>query len=460
MPTLFPSNPTLNQEYNGYKWNGEAWKIIDTSVERSQDATALALTHTDHNNITVSYDDATNKIIFTALPQLTQEEVQELVAPLFNHGNHELINVVYDDEANQMILEALIPPSKAIMSPNAPSSPVHGEFWFDTDEYRSGSTKALKVYNAFPPAYIGAYDNGYDYQPGDIVSYSGSFWIRVGEANTGYPPGTPYWSSYTFTPGWEYVSSDLSLSTTNTWTANNSFSRGVIIGLANAPTNPVEGQIYYNTVLGKLKVYDGLLWQDIQGSGGGGGLSLVPTDTTVPPSSFFIGLGAPPSGSVFEGDLWIDVDDDAGDTEFIHVGSEPPADYGSGTLWVDTDEPEMPLIYSDNEPPSYNAIEGDLWIDLDDSSGQSILSSTTPPAPSETEFWLDLTTEEGYLTYSDLFKNGAAQIQNFAALPNASTYPGMIAYVLAENSLYVATSGSWKKIYPTFDAEALGWMGF
>lgn len=437
---------------------------VDTAAlpnftEVAQDSVSSLFTHSDHSNITVSYDDANNKIVFTALPQLTQEQVQDYLAPLFTHGNNELINVVYDDEANQMILEAVIPPSRAIMSASAPTSPAHGEFWFDTDEFRSGSTKALKVYNAFPPAYLGAYDNGYDYQPGDIVSYNGAFYIRVGEANTGYPPGTSYWSAYTFTPGWEYVSSDLSLSTTNTWTASNTFTKGVVIGLAAAPTNPVEGQIYYNTVLDKLKVWDGLLWQDIQGSGGGG-LTLIPTDTTVPPSSFFVGLIAPPSGSVFEGDLWIDVDDDAGDTEFIHVGSEPPADFGSGTLWVDTDEPEMPLIYSDNEPPSYNAIEGDLWIDLDDTTGQSILSSVTAPQPTETEFWLDLSTEEGYLTYADLFKNGAAQIANIQALPSAADYQGMIAYVLSENSLYVATSGVWKKIYPTYDSEALGWMGF
>ena len=32
MATIFPSNPTLNQEYEGYKWNGTAWKIIGASL--------------------------------------------------------------------------------------------------------------------------------------------------------------------------------------------------------------------------------------------------------------------------------------------------------------------------------------------------------------------------------------------------------------------------------------------
>ena len=72
---------------------------------------------------------------------------------------------------------------------------------------------------------------------------------------------------------------------------------------------------------------------------------------------------------------------------------------------------------------------------------------------------LDLTTEEGEITYSDLFKNNAAQITNFASLPQASLHGGMIAYISSENSLYVAAAGQWIKIFPTFDAETLIWAG-
>ena len=129
------------------------------------------------------------------------------------------------------------------------------------------------------------------------------------------------------------------------------------------------------------------------------------------------------------------------------------------TLWIDTDEPDLPLIYADEEPPAYTTVEGDFWVDLDDTSGQSILSSTTPPNPEQTEFWLDLTTEEGEITYSDLFKNNAAQITNFASLPAASLHGGMIAYVSSEASLYVAAAGQWIKIFPTFDSETLIWAG-
>ena len=381
--------------------------------EKIQDVAAGLITSGTHTNLTVSYDDANGKINFTAVAQLTQEQVQDAIAPLFTHGQNPNISVTYDDEANKMILEAYVPPSTAKMSSTAPTSPIDGEFWFDTDEQRSGSVGALKVWNALSSA-------------------------------------------------WEYVTTDLSLSTTNTWTSKNTFTNGIIIGLDAAPLNPVHGQIYYNKPLNKLKVWDGLLWQDIQGSGGGGGgLTLIPTDTSLPASTFFVGLISPPTGAVTEGDLWIDVDDDAGSTEFIFAGPNPPAEgtYGTDTLWIDTDEPELPLIYSDNEPPTYTAVEGDFWVDLDDTSGQSILSSTTPPNPQQTEFWLDLTTEEGEITYTDLFKYNAAEIVSIENLPVASNHLGMIAYVSSEQSLYVATAGQWVKIFPNFEAETLIWAG-
>ena len=213
--------------------------------EKIQDVAAGLITSGNHTNLTASYDDVTGKINFTAVAQLTQEQVQDAIGPLFAHGTNPNISVTYDDVANKMILEAYIPPSTAKMSSNAPASPIDGQFWFDTDEARSGTIGALKVWNALNAA-------------------------------------------------WENVTTNLSQSTTNTWTSKNTFNNGIIIGLGAAPLTPVHGQIYYNNSLNKLKVWDGLLWQDIQGSGGsGGGLTLIPTDTSVAPSTFFVGLIAP-----------------------------------------------------------------------------------------------------------------------------------------------------------------------
>jgi len=44
--------------------------------------------------------------------------------------------------------------------------------------------------------YRGAYDNGADYYPGQVVSYNGTLYIRTGEPNPGYPPGSSYWAAF------------------------------------------------------------------------------------------------------------------------------------------------------------------------------------------------------------------------------------------------------------------------
>jgi hypothetical protein len=58
----------------------------------------------------------------------------------------------------------------------------------------------LGYLNGFPIEYIGAYNNGYSYTWGNIVSAGNSYWIRVGEPNPGYPPyqGSPYWQIYQY----------------------------------------------------------------------------------------------------------------------------------------------------------------------------------------------------------------------------------------------------------------------
>jgi hypothetical protein len=47
-----------------------------------------------------------------------------------------------------------------------------------------------------PVNYLGAYDNGGDYYPGQVVSYNGALYVRTGEPNPGYPPGTSYWAAF------------------------------------------------------------------------------------------------------------------------------------------------------------------------------------------------------------------------------------------------------------------------
>jgi predicted small metal-binding protein len=392
---------------------------ISDAPETISDAAGAMFAHAGHTNVTATYDDTTNKINLAVTAQLTQEQAQDYIAPLFTHGLNPNITATYDDTNNRLILETIIPPSKAIMSASAPASPADGTFWFDTDEYRSGNTWALKVWQ-------------------------------------------------TSTSSWQYVSSDLSLSTTNTWTSKNTYTNGVIIGLDAAPLTPVHGQIYYNKPLDKLKVWDGLLWQDIQGSGGGGGLTLIPTDATAAPSTFFVGLIAPPTGATTNGDLWIDVDDiDTPFNQFYTGGVSPdPAQY---EFWVDNLEPIQELIYSANEPitPSY---AGELWIDTDEFDGAIVEFSATAPNPTNVQLWVDINENETPSYYKDLTFTNYATVADFPVnAPN-----GYVASDASSGLAYVRSQGQWLAIVTSSnintiissnstvfeDLKALAWMGF
>ena len=447
---------------------------IADAPETISDTAGAMFAHAGHTNVTATYDDTTNKINLAVTAQLTQEQAQDYIAPLFTHGLNPNITATYDDTNNRLILETIIPPSKAIMSASAPASPADGTFWFDTDEYRSGNTWALKVWQAS-------------------------------------------------TSSWQYVSSDLSLSTTNTWTSKNTYTNGVIIGLDAAPLTPVHGQIYYNKPLDKLKVWDGLLWQDIQGSGGGGGLTLIPTDASAPPSTFFVGLISPPSGATAEGDLWIDVDDidtpfnqfytggvspDPAQYEFwvdnvepiqelIYSANEPATPSYPGELWIDVDdidtpfnqfytggvspdpsqyefwvdnvEPIQELIYSANEPstPSY---PGELWIDTDDYDGAIVEFGATAPNPDNVQLWVDINENESPSYYKDLTFTNYATVADFPVnAPN-----GYVASDASSGLAYVRSQGQWLAIVTASninniissnstifeDLKALAWMGF
>lgn len=71
-------------------------------------------------------------------------------------------------------------------------------YWDAQDSYstllRRWAT-ALSPSPSSSPDFLGEYDNGFDYVPGNIVFYpvDQNYYLRVGEPNTGYPPGTSYW---------------------------------------------------------------------------------------------------------------------------------------------------------------------------------------------------------------------------------------------------------------------------
>jgi hypothetical protein len=417
---VYSTGIALTYDDPGGKLNLEiTTKDLPGFTEAAQDSVSSLFAHAGHTNVTATYDDVANKINLAVTAQLTQEQAQDYIAPLFTHGLNPNITATYDDDNQRLILETIIPPSKAIMSASAPASPADGAFWFDTDEYRSGSTRALKVWNALSST-------------------------------------------------WEYVSTDLSLSTTNTWTSKNTFTNGVIVGLDSPPPTPVHGQIYYNKPLDKLKVWTGLLWDDIQVGGGGGGLALTATDNTAEPSVFFIGLVAPPTGATQNGDLWIDVDDiDTPFNQFYTGGVAPdPEQY---EFWVDNVEPIQELIYSADEPgtPSY---PGELWIDTDEFDGAIVEFGATAPNPNNVQLWVDINENESPSYYDQLTFTNYATVANFPQnAPN-----GFVASDASTGLAYVRSQGQWLAIVTASninniissnstvfeDLKALAWMGF
>jgi hypothetical protein len=417
---VYPTGTSLTYNDSTGKLNlGITTKDLPGFTEAAQDSVSSLFTHSGHSNVTATYDDVANQINLAVTAQLTQEQAQDYIAPLFTHGLNPNITATYDDDTNKLILETIIPPSKAIMSASAPTDPADGEFWFDTDEYRSGNTRSLKVWNALSSS-------------------------------------------------WEYISTDLSLSTTNTWTSKNTFTNGVIVGLEFPPQNPVHGQIYYNLPLDKLKVWTGLLWDDIQVGGGGGGLSLTPTDNTAAPSIFFVGLVAPPLGATQTGDLWIDVDDiDTPFNQFFTGGVAPdPEQY---EFWVDNVEPIQELIYSADEPgtPSY---EGELWIDTDEFDGAIVEFGAEPPNPNNVQLWVDINENESPSYYDQLTFTNYATVSDFPQnAPN-----GFVASDASTGLAYVRSQGQWLAIVTASninniissnstvfeDLKALAWMGF
>lgn len=448
---------------------------ITNFLEAAQDASALLFNHADHNNVTATYDDDNNKIILTVNPQLTQEQVQEYIVPLFQSANNKNMNIMYDDDNNRLILEAITEPSKAVMADVAPSDPAHGAFWLDTDEFRSG-VRALKIYNKYPAAYRGDYNNGISYALNDIISIpdgspygnAGEFYIRTGNpGNPGYPPTVAgNWTLYSFTGSWEYASTALGLATTNVWTAKNTFNQGVIIGMDIAPSSPVEGQIYYNLAAEKLRVFDGLVWKDVSGgASGGGGLPSISTDGTATPATLFFGMIAPPNAAALEGDIWFDVDDLGMPYGQFFTGLSAP-DPTQYEFWVDPSLAPGELIYSADEPttPQY---EGELWIDTDDLDGQLLEVGSTSPNPNNVQLWVDVNDLDTPSYYTNLVFTSYA---NYAAFPVAGSKPGMLAVDSTTGLVYISINGLWvmqpretehaKTRIQSQSSQALVWMGF
>lgn len=166
--------------------------------EEVQDYVAPLFNHSSHTNITASYDDVNNKILLSSTASgapLTQEEVQDFVAPLLNHAFHTNITATYDDTNNRIVLQGNSGSgggASVIISPTPPSTPGLGDIWLDSDngktyiwdgaywiEVGGSSSQAVAAVNSIPPSSPVLGSIWMNSSTAKTYIYDGSFWAQI-----------------------------------------------------------------------------------------------------------------------------------------------------------------------------------------------------------------------------------------------------------------------------------------
>ena len=104
--------------------------LADTD-ERIQDVVGGMVSSNTEGGIEVTYDDPTGKLNFSVTPALITEFVdsaQDASAALLNHSDHNKITATYNDETNKVILNVDEPIKVSV---SAPANPLNGDSWFD-----------------------------------------------------------------------------------------------------------------------------------------------------------------------------------------------------------------------------------------------------------------------------------------------------------------------------------------
>lgn len=135
---------------------------------------------------------------------------------------------------------------------------------------------------------VGEYDNFYDYQIDDAVTFNGSLYIRTGEPNTGYPPtDTNYWKLIVSkgdqgiqgpqgADGYQGIDGEP----------------GRFYLSENPPLNPVPGDAWFDTVDARFFVYYDSYWVEFgtnnQGPTGELPTSEVSSNVTLTKGKYFV----------------------------------------------------------------------------------------------------------------------------------------------------------------------------
>jgi hypothetical protein len=191
----FPANPTLNQEYEApdgrlWRFNGFAW------VGFSPPLTADKIT--DFTEAVVAAAPPTIDASLLTTGTLPDGRLAATIARSADLTTEQNARVSGDAALSTRIdyLTANLDP--AALDSIAEAAASIGSLQTQLDGKATAAQGALAdtALQPEPVDYQGAYNNGTDYSPGQVVSYNGELYRRIGEPNPGYPPPGSYWAVF------------------------------------------------------------------------------------------------------------------------------------------------------------------------------------------------------------------------------------------------------------------------
>jgi hypothetical protein len=191
----FPANPTLNHEYEApdgrlWRFNGFAW------VGFSAPLTADKIT--DFTEAVVAAAPPTIDASLLTTGTLPDARLAATIARSADLTTEQNARVSGDAALSTRIdyLTANLDPASLDSIAEAAASIGSLQTQIDGKATAAQGAKADTALQPEPVDYQGAYNNGADYFPGQVVSYNGELYRRVGEPNPGYPPPGSYWAAF------------------------------------------------------------------------------------------------------------------------------------------------------------------------------------------------------------------------------------------------------------------------
>ena len=216
---------------------------------------------------------------------------------------------------------------------------------------------------------------------------------------------------------------------------------------------PTQGDLWWESDVGKLKIYYGSAWVDANPTGAGGsggaatiqGLSDVNAGDTIADGDFMLydisnnHFAFANFESEVHGKINAHLNQSSATSSQILSWS------GSDYAWVNQSGGGLANVVDDTSPE----LGGDLNV-----GGNSIVGGNSPIniAPGGTAS-INLSADETITTGKILFSNVYA---NLVDLPSASTYHGMFAHVHATGKAYFAHGGNWVELANMSDVSGGG----